>query len=90
MSLDLLACLLEAPAAGAHLGEEERIVLTSYTKTLSRRVLRTELRQRAVCSTAGERMRRRCGVDSKEIGQRLGGEGSWSQVFGRNGGHRTV
>jgi hypothetical protein len=61
MSLDLLACLLEAPAAGAHLGEEERIVLTSYTKTLSRRVLRTELRQRAVCSTAGERMRRRCG-----------------------------
>jgi hypothetical protein len=42
--MDLLGCLLEAPAAGVSLTHQEEIVLGSYLNTLARRVLRTELR----------------------------------------------
>lgn len=42
--MDLLGCLLEAPAAGVSLTRQEEIVLGSYLNTLARRVLRTELR----------------------------------------------
>jgi len=42
--MDLLSCLLEAPASGLSLARQEEIVLASYLNTLARRVLRTELR----------------------------------------------
>lgn len=42
--MDLLGCLLEAPATGVSLTHQEEIVLASYLNTLARRVLRTELR----------------------------------------------
>jgi len=42
--MDLLGCLLEAPATGVSLTRQEEIVLASYLNTLARRVLRTELR----------------------------------------------
>lgn len=42
--MDLLGCLLEAPASGVSLARQEEIVLASYLNTLARRVLRTELR----------------------------------------------
>jgi hypothetical protein len=42
--MDLLSCLLEAPASEAQLGDEEQVMLASYLKTLASHVLRTELR----------------------------------------------
>ena len=41
--LDLLACLLEAPARGK-ISPAERTVLAGYVKTLARRILKAELR----------------------------------------------
>jgi hypothetical protein len=51
--MDLLGCLLDAPASAERLDCEEEITLASYIKTLAGHVLRTELR--AIRATGGFR-----------------------------------